>query len=353
MVLMLAGCNYNEYVPEVERVVRGPEDLPVIASSGITTVFGQNTRQTLRLVTTESLDNQGDLYFYASHDLEASQPTIENVVVVVHGLAASEAELQAEYNAIRNAVNAAGGSGSTLVIAPYFNHEGSGALLDWNNAVWRAGGRATSPAGAQLGSTQIVDYLLQGYVLEAVAFANVSSVIIAGHSAGGQFVQRHAAISRLEPDFPNVQFSYVTANPSHYLYPNPRRWNGTGTFIPATCPTYDDYPYGLSALTQDIRYAFVSKIGLETIRANYIFRDVHYVLGDQDVTDATTDCESLQQQGGAGESRYVRGQYMKQFMDNQYPSNNHQLVTVAGVGHSPSAMYASPEFEQLLEQLLQ
>jgi hypothetical protein len=243
-------------------------------------------------------------------------------------------------------------SASTMVVSPHFYHRGLDTELDWDNAVWRAGGKASSPTGATLGSFQIVDYMLTEFLLGNANFPNLSNVIIAGHSAGGQFVQRFAAISETEEDYPAYTFTYLPANASHFVYLNTLRWDGSGTYTPSDCPTYNDYPYGLDNLTANSRYAFISKIGLETIRGHFINRKVFYVLGGQDVTGATTDCESLNQQGGSGSSRYQRGQYLLQFMNNQYPTNEHEILPVAGVGHNATGIYTSSEFVQLLNTLL-
>jgi hypothetical protein len=238
-----------------------------------------------------------------------------------------------------------------VVIAPHFFHEGTGLELTWENATWRVGGKAARPAGAQLSSAQIVDYLLERYLLENENFPALKEVIIAGHSAGGQFAQRYAGISKVESSYPTTNFSYITSNPSHYLYINSNRWSGSTIYQPTNCDTYDDYPYGLSNINGDERYAFISKIGLETIRSNYINRAVYYLLGEQDTSGATRDCESQSQEGESGESRYLRGQYMLQFMDDQYPSNEHEVISVANAGHSASAIYSSPAFIQLMNQI--
>lgn len=348
--VFLQSCNTNEFIEIIPSAQKEPIDLRKIESSMITSSFANTTRQTMRFKTTESNNNQGDLYFYSSHDLTSSDAAISNLVISVHGLGAFDNQVKSEYNAINSAIASSAEPSATIVIAPHFFHEGTGLEITWENATWRAGGKAVRPTGVQLSSSQIIDYLLEQYFLDNANFPSLKTIIISGHSAGGQFSQRYACISKVETAYPTYKFSYITSNPSHYLYINSNRWNGNGIYTPTNCDTYDDYPYGLSNITQDERYSFISKIGLETIRGNYINRNVFYVLGELDTSGATRDCESQSQQGGNGDSRYDRGQYLQQFMDDQYASNNHEVISVPGIGHNASSIYNSSEFILLINQ---
>ncbi|QSE98758.1 hypothetical protein [Fulvivirga lutea] len=353
IVILLPACNSNEVKPIAKKAPVDPNELLTITSAEVTSTFDAAARQTIQFRTVAEENNVGNFYFYASHNVNSVNSGIRNVIFSVHGLSALDGAVQSEYNSMNSAVNSSSAGSSTMVIAPHFFHEGTGAEIDWDNAVWRAGGKASSPSGAPLSSSQIIDYFLTELLLENSNFPDLTNVIIAGHSAGGQFVQRYASISETEGQFPDYTFTYLAANASHYAYPNSLRWNGSDTYLPIDCDTYDDYPYGLSALTEDSRYAFISLIGLENIRVQFINRKVYYVLGELDVNGATSGCESENQQGGSGDSRYQRGQYMLQYMNNQYPTNEHEILSVPGVGHSADGIYNSPEHVQLLNQLLQ
>ncbi len=353
LALLLASCNFNDVDPIIRKAPVDPNELVEISSSEITSSFGPSSRQTIQFTTTNDSDNIGNLNFYATHNLEVINSNLNSVIFVIHGLSAPDAQVRSEYDGLVSGVNSSSSSTSTMVIAPHFFHEGTGLEIDWDNAVWRAGGKATSPDGTALSSSQIVDYFLTDYLLDNPNFPDLTNVIIAGHSAGGQFVQRYAAINETEQQFPNYTFTYLAANASHYVYPNALRWNGTDTFVPADCGTYNNYPYGLDALAEDSRYAFISLIGLENIRLQLLSRKLYYVLGELDVANATSGCEPESQQGGSGDSRYQRGQFMLEFMNDQYPTNQHEILSVPGVGHNATGIYTSPEFIQLLNQLLQ
>lgn len=351
-LLIFFSCNSNDVDPVFRIAPVDPNELLKINTSEITSTFDPSARQMMQFATAAEVDNIGNFYFYSSHNLVGANSGITNVVFSIHGISALDGQVRTEYTGMTSAINNSSSSSNTLIISPHFFHEGRGLELDWDNAVWRAGGKASSPNGTSLSSSQIVDYFLTEYLLENDNFPNLSNVIIAGHSAGGQFVQRFASISETEEEYPSYDFTYLTANASHYAYPNSLRWDGSNTFIPIGCTTYNNFPYGLDALAEDDRYAFISLIGLENIRIQLINRKVYYVLGELDITNTTGGCEPESQQGGSGNSRYQRGQFMLQFMNDQYPTNQHEILSVPNVGHNANNMHTSPEYIQLLNQIL-
>jgi hypothetical protein len=111
-------------------------------------------------------------------------------------------------------------------------------------------------------------------------FPNLIDVVLAGHPAGGQFVQRYAAAN---PErFPT---RYIVANPSSYLYMDKQRWTGGSLdqfTVPtileqSRCPTYNRYRYGLEGLN-----IYMQVVGESKIRSQYAERRVIYMLGEDD-----------------------------------------------------------------------
>jgi hypothetical protein len=49
-----------------------------------------------------------------------------------------------------------------------------------------------------------------------------------------------------------------------------------------------------------------------------------------------------------GIHRYARGLTLHQYMNTLYPQSDHELVEVAGVGHSSTSMYQSVKGRQVL-----
>ena len=63
-------------------------------------------------------------------------------------------------------------------------------------------------------------------------FPNMAVIVIAGHSAGGQFVSRYEMANRVENEL-GVPVRYVVANPSSYAWPDATRALPVGDAAPA------------------------------------------------------------------------------------------------------------------------
>src|SRR5438874_13794068 len=84
-------------------------------------------------------------------------------------------------------------------------------------------------------------------------FPNLKFIVLAGHSAGGQYVTRYEMANRLHETL-GVPIAYVVANPSSYAYLDPSRPAADGAEFRAfgdsrNCTTYDRWPYGLQNRT--------------------------------------------------------------------------------------------------------
>lgn len=168
-------------------------------------------------------------------------------------------------------------------------------------------------------------------------FVNLRSVIIVGHSAGGQMTQRHASAS----SDPSLRF--VVMNPGSYLYLSPERPDGAGGFaVPEPAPAgYDNYKYGLQNLggTPDM-----AAIGASTLRSRYEAAHVHYLLGasDTDPNDSNLDVRAPAMLQGS--HRLERGQLFFSYLGFTFGASayeRHVLTVVPGVGHSARSMFGS------------
>lgn len=136
---------------------------------------------------------------------------------MVHGL---ERDGDGYFKSALAATREAGATDSTLVIAPQF-HATDGSCKDklapgeerfachgWQDGV--------ANSEAPLSSFTAMDRLLNA-VDNRDLFPALKEIVLAGHSAGGQFVQRYAATNRVDGKL-SVPLRYVVANPSSYLY---------------------------------------------------------------------------------------------------------------------------------------
>lgn len=225
---------------------------------------------------------------YCGNRAIEANTTVRRVVVVVHGSSGNACDY-AGY-----AVESARRQGvlhETLVVAPRFQTDDdlpsdAGNALYWSSGGWKSGEASLSsphPRPWAASSFTVVDEMVtrvRGVLPE------VEQVVVAGHSAGGQFTNRYAAASPV-----GGVTSFVVANPSSYLYLDDRRWHGDDLrpLSPdesSACSWVDDYKYGLDDLEP-----YVAAVGPDLVRQQYASRRVVYLLGaaDTSTTDSSLD----------------------------------------------------------------
>ena len=204
------------------------------------------------------------LRVYRSHPLDQANPAIQRALVVVHGGGRNADSI---FRSGLAAAFLAGGADTTLVVSPRFaSTQGSecrDSIADgeiaWGCAGWRWGGPA--PANDSVTTFDAMDATLRQLARKEL-FPNLRAIVVAGFSAGGQYVVRYAMANKVH-DALGVPVSYVVGSPSSYAYPDASRPDaGDGTFQPfidaQNCTTYHRWPYGLqnragyaAALTDD------------------------------------------------------------------------------------------------------
>ena len=134
------------------------------------------------------------------------------------------------------------GNGKALVLAPRFmelKDKPSNGTIWWNGSYpegcWRCGAESDPRASGGFGSYTVssfgvLDTMIRALAasVESGALPNLKRVVLAGHSSGGQIIQRHAIFTRLPlPNKPlPFHVRHVPANPSSYAYLTPKRWKG-------------------------------------------------------------------------------------------------------------------------------
>ena len=191
---------------------------------------------------------------YRTYALDQRNDQIRRALVMVHG-AGRDAD-----NYFRTALAAAflaGALDDTVVVSPRFASNGGGCQdkldaseVSWpcNGDSWRSGGAADKEA--RLTSYDFADAILKK-LANTATFPNLRAVVVAGHSAGGQFANRYEMANQVH-DTLGVPITYVVANPSSYAYLDATRPStsdkGETTFRNfgdgRNCTTYDKWPYG-------------------------------------------------------------------------------------------------------------
>ena len=184
----------------------------------------------------------GALPLYLSKDWDRPQPAVTRAIVTIHGLerAASNARTIAEVGRAASKLDPE----SVLLIEPQFLNDADVAAyhlpaetLHWADAGWEGGDDAQGPA--PISSFAALDAIL-ARLADRASFPALKTVVVAGHSGGGQLVQRYAVAGRGEAALTRagIHVRYLAANPSSYVYFSPERPAGDGfaTFDGAACP---------------------------------------------------------------------------------------------------------------------
>ncbi|MEB0044552.1 MULTISPECIES: alpha/beta fold hydrolase [unclassified Pseudomonas] len=269
---------------------------------------------------------------------------IERVLIIIHGrLRNAETYRQSAEHAAEHA----GQLATTLVIAPQFLnetdialHQAPDTLLRWRGNDWMAGGLSTGPNG--MSSYAALDEII-ARLADRLQFPDVKEVIIAGHSGGGQVVQRYALLAHDQPALTaaGISVRYVVANPSSYAYFNEQR---PVTFDHTQCPGFNRWKYGLTDMP-----VYASGQTSPQLESSYIKRDVTYLLGQQDTDPNHPALDKGCEAEAQGAYRLIRGHNFFDYLLRRHPQGvNQRLVEVHGVGHNGDGMFTSPEGQKVL-----
>jgi hypothetical protein len=290
-------------------------------------------------------DGRGALGVYVSADWTHPLPGIAGAVVVFHGKLRNADRYYRSGLAARAAAGEAGRN--TIVIAPQFlapadvsAHKLPGEMLRWKAAGWMGGEPAVGPAG--LSSFDAIDAIL-ARLADRAMFPNVTQVVLAGHSGGGQTVQRYAVVGLGEAALRarGVRVRYAIANPSSYVYFSEDRPTADGTFGKFTsskCPDFNRWKYGL-----DGRPAYAAGRSPQELEADYVRRDVTYLLGAKDTDPDHPALDKSCAAEAQGPYRFARGHAYFGYLRSRHGSAlAHRIYDVAGVGHQGRKMLESP-----------
>ena len=328
-----------------------------------------------KLECTEWITVKGEptkLLVYRSYSLAIRNERVTRALVFVHGI-----NRDAD-NHFRTALAAAfldGALTDTVIVAPRF---ASNSVAPGNEAghctdsmatdeanwycenqrpdTWRSGGPEASHA--EVASFDYMDEILRR-LSDKQTFPNLHTIVVAGHSAGGQFVSRYEMTS-IRGNLPGVAISYVVANPSSYAYLN--RLRPTASALPSgisasapgfrpppptipppafvefadagNCTGFDDWPYGLKN-----RLGYAARPSEEQIRAQASSRPVTYLLGDSDILPSgifDVSCPAMAQ----GPTRLARGLAFGKYMNDNFGAH-HEIVVVPFCGHSARCLFTA------------
>jgi pimeloyl-ACP methyl ester carboxylesterase len=295
---------------------------------------------------------------YRTYSLDSRNEAITRVLVSIHG-AGRDAD-----NYFRSTLAAAflaGALENTLVVSPRMASNDGGGCKDalgqneisWNCNSWRSGG--PSLTNANVTSFDFLDEILRKVARKDV-FPNLKSIVVVGHSAGGQVVNRYE-MANLVHEKLGVPVTYIVANPSSYAYPDserptPAAYDITAHapgYIPAlppnaaayrpfsdarNCSTFDRWPYGMRE-----RSGYSAKESDEQLRRQLAARPTVYLLGQLDILPLAGfdgSCAAMAQ----GPTRLARGQAFGRLVNERF-GGQHTVTIVPLCGHNARCMYTS------------
>jgi pimeloyl-ACP methyl ester carboxylesterase len=310
---------------------------------------------------------------YRSYPLETRNENITGAFVFVHGI------LRDADNHFRTALAAAflaGALNDTVILAPRFASNSSVAGNQPGNCrdaiaedeanwiceaqrpdTWRSG-------GAEVGMGKLSSFAFMDEILRRLArkemFPNLKTIVVAGHSAGGQFVIRYEMLNQVH-DTLGIPVSYVVSNSSSYPYVDglrpttsalpttiaaaapgfnqPASSAAPPPFVPypdaTNCVGFDTWPYGLKGRT-----GYSSELTDQQIIRQLASRPVTYLLGEADVLPLgvfDTSCPAMAQ----GPTRLGRGLAFDKYVRENHHGTQHNAIVVPFCGHSARCMFTS------------
>jgi hypothetical protein len=197
---------------------------------------------------------QDTVEVWRNFSLNTDHCNVDHLIIVLHG---RDRNPEDYFTYAVTAAQMAGRLDRTIIISPAFREQndlkavtdlywdrssGSAALNDW-----AMGGQSAGPSSTS-------SYLVIDKIIESIAqsghFPNLKSVVVAGHSAGGQLAHRYALVGNVKNQGLNLAFGYVAANPSSYAYLSelrPIADSLTDFAIPVStdCNYWNEWGYGL------------------------------------------------------------------------------------------------------------
>jgi pimeloyl-ACP methyl ester carboxylesterase len=297
-------------------------------------------RRPVRVVADQriAVGGRGILPLYVSSDWSKPLPGITRAVLVLHGRLRNA---DVYFRSAKTAQAAAGVLGAaTIMIVPQFlaaidvdAYHLPPDTLRWSLEGWEGGEPALGPTSAS--SFDALDAIL-ARLADRQLFPDLKQVVVAGHSGGGQVVQRYAIAAQGDAALTkqNIAIRYVVANPSSYAYFSRERPEPT---IAASCPRYNKWKYGMEA-----RPPYLSAPTPEELEQRYVARQVIYLLGTRDTDPDHPALDKSCMAEAEGPYRYVRGHaYASAMRLRDAGTPNHRLWDVPGVGHDGDKMLTS------------
>jgi pimeloyl-ACP methyl ester carboxylesterase len=297
---------------------------------------------------------------YRTRSLDVRNDAVRRALIMVHG---TNRNADHYFSTAVAATFLAGALDDSVVISPRIAsaagscHDALAANeVSWSctGDSWRSGGNAVS--NPELTSFDFVDQMLKKLANKSV-FPNMRAIVVAGHSAGGQFVARYQMANRVHETL-GVPVTYVVANPSSYAWPDDTRpqaaddaapdsakgaWEtekvhtkfSYGPFDASACPNYDRWPAGLENRTG----GYTAKMSDDQLKKQLVSRPTTFLFGQVDVLPLggfDSSCPAMAQ----GATRRARGEAYVKYINDKLGAR-HDVLIVPECGHNDRCVYTT------------
>jgi hypothetical protein len=292
---------------------------------------------------------------YRNLSLETRNEDVTHALIMVHGAGRNADDY---YRSALAAAFLADRLDDALVIAPRIASNDGGCSdalsedeISYDCSTWRSGG--PSPSHPDATSFHFLDEIVRA-VAQRDVFPNLRSIVVTGHSAGGQVTNRYA-MSNVVHDEIGVPIRYVISNPSSYAWPTSDRPtrnafsleasapgftfdvdDGGAAFRPGGegrgCTRYDQWAYGYQNRT-----GYTAAFSDEQLRSQLAQRPTTYLLSQVDILPLSgfdSSCSAMAQ----GPTRRARGEAYARYV-NERLGGSHEVIIVTGCAHSNRCVY--------------
>jgi len=297
---------------------------------------------------------------YRSRSLAARNENVRRALIMVHG---TNRNADHYFSTAVTAAFLAGALEDSVVISPRVASAAGNCRdtlapneVSWSctGDSWRSGG--TSASHPALSSFDFVDQILTKLANKSV-FPNLRAIVVAGHSAGGQFVARYQMANRVHETL-GVPVTYVVANPSSYAWPDATRpqaagdaavdaakgaWEtekvhtnfSYGAFDASACANYNRWPAGLTERTG----GYTAKTSDDQLKKQLVSRPTTFLFGQVDTLPLggfDSSCPAMAQ----GATRRARGEAYVKYV-NETLGAKHATLIVPECGHNDRCVYTT------------
>jgi pimeloyl-ACP methyl ester carboxylesterase len=299
----------------------------------------------------------GRSMIYRTFALDARNDAVRRALIMVHG---TNRNADHYFETATAAAFLAGALDDTVVIAPHMidaRDKAEPNEIAWQTS-WRTGGPSQTPPG--LSSFDFVDEILRK-LASRTTFPNMKMIVVAGHSAGGQYVNRYEMSNKVH-DTLGVPVTYVVGNPSSYAWPDPVRplptgdadpvaakdgWNQRdetplpphtnytfGPFDASKAPNFNRWPSGF-----ENRTGYTEGVTDAQLKKQLVERPTTYLLGQVD-TLPLGGFDSSPNAMAQGPTRRARGEAYFKYVTETLGAK-HAIVIVPECGHNDRCMYTT------------